>query len=627
MLDITPGNLMMEITASESLRDRHLEAMDDQVRRYHGPHWRAGSAEQDDYPENHAYEYLSLMIPRIVLDNPRVRVVTRRPGSQDQVAEAMRHALNRWAKDTHLARLLIRIATDMMFNFGVILLTQVPRPGARNDDMAFWPQGYRLPQKMFFRDYQARHDSECRYFGHKWKRDKEDLIKRAKDFPEEGWNLKALEETVTDNDKEQDRASQEPLIEANPRGEISARDIWVPEYELPDSPGRDEGFNGTIFTLSNQTLPRQRLEEMGGRNLKNLAQDRSAFIRKPRPYYGPRTGPYFTFGVYCVPDHAYPLSPLTAVQSQQDDLNQHVIAASHNDTQYKRIVMVDNTDPKLVQRVKDSEDSFVIPVSGLEAGKVIQVELGGSTPQQWEMIAQKRDRLDRNSGIFDAQRGLVAGAGTATEVAVADEASASRLGFIKHQFQDATQQFLEGVAWYMFHDDRVDFPLGPEAAEALGLPEPWFQGGMLDEGSGATFDDLELEIEPYSMERTSEGLQQKRTAEIVQILMGLGQMAPMTPFIDWKTVLEWLGDSHNFPGLADVLDQEMLAKMVGMQQQPWQDQGQPRMGQDAGAIGAYGQKSPQPKKELGKQKPTSQVRRPSMTNGRAKGQLAKSSRS
>ena len=625
MLDVSPGNLMTEVMASESLRDRHLEGMDDQIRRYHGPHWRAGSAEQDDYPENHAYEYLSLMIPRIVLDNPRVRVTTRRPGSQDQVAEAMRHALNRWSRDTKLARLLIRVATDTLFNYGVILLTQMPRPGRRNDDASFWPQGYRLSQKMFFRDYLGKHDSECRYFGHKWRRDKEDLIKRAKELPHEGWNLDALRETVTDNDTNRDRANEEPLIGANPRGEITARDIWVPEYELPDSPGRDKGFNGTIFTISAQTLPRQRTEEFGGRNNKNLAPDRSAFIRKPRPYYGPRTGPYYTFGIYTVPDHSYPLSPLIAVQSQQDDLNQHVIAASHNDNQYKRLVFVDNTDPKLVQRVKDSEDSFVIPVSGMEANKVIQVELGGSTPQQWEMIRQKRERLDRNSGIFDAQRGLVAGAGTATEVAVADEASASRLGFIKHQFQDSTQRFLEGVAWYMFHDDRVDFPLGPEAAEALGLPEPWFKGGIIEPGSGATFDDLELEIEPYSMDRTSEGLQQKRTMEVTQLLMNIGQMAPMTPFLDWKTVLEWVGDSHNFPELPDVLDMEMLSKMVGAQT-PWSEAGQPRLGKDAGAVGAYGQRPQPQKKEFGQPNPQSSVRKPSMTRGSSKGQLAKNGR-
>jgi hypothetical protein len=129
---------------------------------------------------------------------------------------------------------------------------------------------------------------------------------------------------------------------------------------------------------------------------------------------------------------------------------------------YKRVVFVDETDKKLMQNVKNAKDLYVVPVQGLKEGQrqVVQAEFGGSSPQQWEMIAQKRERLDRNSGIFDAQRGMVAGRGTATEVAVADESSSARMAFIEHQFQDATARVLSSVAWYLYHDDRVDFPLG-----------------------------------------------------------------------------------------------------------------------------------------------------------------------
>ncbi len=588
MLDISPTNLLMEIEASERLRDMHLEAMDDQVRRYHGPKWRAGSSESDDYPENHAYEYLSLMVPRIVLDNPRVRVSTRRPGSQGDVALAMKHALNRWVRDTSLVTTLIRVAVDTMFNHGVILTSQSPRPGKRKADPSYWPAAYRLPQKWFFRDYLGRHDTECRYMGHRWRRDKDDLIKRAERFPKEGWNLEALRELVTDNESPGDKTIGERTIQANPRGEVTAYELWVPEYEMPDSPGRDEGFHGTIFTIARQQPSRKSLEDYGNPN-SNEAPTKAAFIREPRAYYGPRWGPYTTFGIFTVPDQAYPLAPLTAVQTQQDDLNQHVMAASHADAQYKRLVLVDNSDPRLLQRIKNSEDSYVIPVAGLEAGKVVQVELGGSTPQQWEMIAQKRDRLDRNSGIFDAQRGNVSGRGTATENAIADEASESRVGFIRHQFQDSTRRVLQSVAWYLYHDDRVEFPLGAEAAEEMQMQEPWFKGGDEAEGSGASFDDLELEIEPYSMERTSEGLQQRRTMEMVQLVSDIAPLMPQTPWVDWKQIFKHLGDSMNFPELDSIVDPIFAAELGGMQM-PFTDEGQPRVGRDAGATGAYGQR-------------------------------------
>lgn len=585
MLDVSPENLLMEVEASERLRDMHLEAMDDQVRRYHGPFWRAGSMEQDNYPENHAYEYLSLVIPKLILDNPRVRVTTRRPGTQGDVAVAMKHALNRWSRDSRLRRVLTRLAVDTMFNYGVALTSQVPRPGMRNDDPSYWPQCYRLSQKMYFRDYLGQHNSEVRYKGHRWRRDKDDLEKRAREHPEEGWNIAAIKELVPDNEQPGDRAAGERTIQANPRKEVTGYDLWVPEYELPDSPGREKGFHGTIFTIARQTPARRSLE--GGRS--GGAAPRAAMIRKARPYYGPRWGPYTDYGIFTVPDHAYPLAPLTAVQSQQDDLNQHVMAASHSDAQYKRLVLVDNSDPRLMQRIKSAKDSYVIPVQGLEANKVIQVELAGSTPQQWEMIAQKRDRLDRNSGIFDAQRGNVSGRGTATENAIADESAAARIGFIKHQFQDSVERMLNTVAWFMYHDDRVDFPLGSDASEEFQVEEPWFKGGNEQTQSGATFDDLELEIEPYSMERTTEGMQQRRTMEMVNLVASISPLMPQTPWVDWKQIFKHLGDSMNFPELDKIVDPIFAAEVGGMGQ-VWTEQAEPRMQKDAGAVGAYGQR-------------------------------------
>ncbi len=594
MINTSPENLLVEIQSSETLRDQHLEDFDDQVKRYVGPHWRAGSMDSDYYPENHAYEYLSLMVPKIVLDNPRVRVTTRRPGSQGQVAEALRHGLNRWSRDSHLSRLLIRLAVDMLFNYGVGITTQEPQKHMRHGDTKRWPQCYRIPQKLFFMDYLARHTSEARYMGHKVRRDKEDLLRLAAKHPGQGWVPWAIEELVTDNDDELSKANRERSITANPRGEVTYWEMWIPEAQLKGYP-ESAGYHGSIWTLSEQMPSRGRetwfTDEVA--DAPSGETSSATFIREPRPFYGPRTGPYTHFGVYTVPDHAMMLSPLTAVQGQTDDLNQHVQAASHADAQYKRLIFVDNMDKKLMQRVKDAGDLFVVPVTGLREGtrQIVSTELGGSSPQQWDMIAQKRERLDRNSGIFDAQRGMVAGRGTATEVAVADQSSSARMSFIEHQFQDGTARMLSNVAWYMYHDDRVEFPLGPEAAESMGMVEPWFKGGIEREGSGASYDDLELEIEPYSMTRTTEGLQQKRTMEMVQMVTSMAPMIPQMPWVNWREVMKKLGNALNFPELEDVIDLQVAAKFAG-QEMP-QDKGQPRLGKDAGAVGISGQRPQQ----------------------------------
>ena len=101
MLSTEPKDLYMEIEAAEELRAKHLASIGSQIEKYHGPFYKEGH--YGSYAaENHYYEYISLIVPRLVFDNPRVRVGTRRPGTQDMVAQAIRLGLNRWIRDTNL---------------------------------------------------------------------------------------------------------------------------------------------------------------------------------------------------------------------------------------------------------------------------------------------------------------------------------------------------------------------------------------------------------------------------------------------------------------------------------------------------------------------------------------------
>ena len=119
MLTTDPSKLMMEIEAAIRYRDTRISQLDDQVRNFTGPAYAENDSHSDGYsPENTYYEYISLMIPRLVFDNPRVQVQSRRPGVQKDVAEAMRHGLNRWVRDAKLRRTLVELATDMLLSWG-----------------------------------------------------------------------------------------------------------------------------------------------------------------------------------------------------------------------------------------------------------------------------------------------------------------------------------------------------------------------------------------------------------------------------------------------------------------------------------------------------------------------------
>jgi glycosidase len=92
---------MEEVKAAIEYRNRHLKSLNDQVQRFHGPHYKKDTytVGEDYAPENTYYEYVSLMIPKLIFDNPRVQVNSRKPGPVNDVATALRYGLNRWVRD------------------------------------------------------------------------------------------------------------------------------------------------------------------------------------------------------------------------------------------------------------------------------------------------------------------------------------------------------------------------------------------------------------------------------------------------------------------------------------------------------------------------------------------------
>ena len=366
------------------------------------------------------------------------------------------------------------------------------------------------------------------------------------------------------------------------RNTIMVYEVWVPDEYGADHPGPEAGFHGTIHTLTKFS--------QGGTE-----------VRKPRPFYGPPWGPYAFGGVYTVPDSPYPLSPLVATKDQQDEVSRVAMAANKSAEKYKRLLLVDKKNNKLVKAIKDAEHDVVIPVEGFAAGEAEQFEVGGLTAQMLEQLSISRERLKNASGIDDALRGNVTGQGTATEVSIAETAATMRLSFVKQQFADMVRGIGRSVSWYLFHDDRVVFPLGEDVAQSTGAEEPWFFGGL--DGEDASFEDIELDLDVYSMERTNEPLMQRNVTMALEQAMAVAAAAPQMPWLRVKELLAPIADVFNMPQILTAIDEEMLAAMTqAPMAQPSQPQGgrlsqdvtgpkRPMMGQYLGAEQGAGRRA------------------------------------
>jgi len=262
------------------------------------------------------------------------------------------------------------------------------------------------------------------------------------------------------------------------------------------------------------------------------------------------------------------MSPLLATFVQQNELQKHAKAMNINARQYKRLVLVSDSNPALVQMLRNAPDHLVIAVKDdqFHKDKVVVVEIGGISDQQLSMYAQQRQAIDRAIGMDDSQRGRVDTDATATAVAVADESVATRVSYIEGKFLDGVRRMLRSVLWYMVMDERVSFRLGPEIAQALNMLEPWFQGGLRADEK-FDFEDLELVIDPYSMGRVSEQALQRRVTEFVQTLVSLAPAMLQYQFIDWKSVIRSITQVLNLPGMDSAIDFNQLQQMAQMQMQ------------------------------------------------------------
>lgn len=569
----SPSECWEELAAGEKLRDASISTLGPLLEQYAGSLKSGASADPEagraTWPVNHAYEMTSYLLPKLAHEKPRVSVrshdqvseqVLMELGQQLQMAVeigavhpmaaqmkmqeyatrnaapiAAEHGLNRWIEKSDYKHVMRRVAFDTLFSFGCLLGTTETLP--ENPELR-WPRSIRISPRRFCMDPLCLHASEARWMAHWSDMDRGTLILMAQQNPDMGWDLDAINKLAQYDEKGNIKLD---------RDTVQMYEIWVRDIQQPGFTP-EMGFNGTLLTL-------------GGRTDANTNSSVTHFIRDPQPFYGRPTGPYSLIGAYVVPDCPYPLSPLGANFNESSELNAHARAMSRNAAQYKRLVLVAEHRSNLAETIKGAPDMLVVPVQGLQRDEVISFEIGGITDQQLKQYGFFNDRLLRVSGLSDAQRGFTDPDVTATSDAIAEGSSQLRISFLQTVFADGIADNLKNILWYMDHDERIDFPLGPEVGEKMGMAEPRFKGGDPE----MMLNDPVLTIDVYSMERTNQALLQRQLLEAFQLVVQTAPMMVQMPFIDWRDFIRRIGDTFNVPDLSNMIDWNMIQQAAAMQ--------------------------------------------------------------
>ena len=530
MLNLDDQNLVTEVSAAVAWRKRHLLEMEDQVRKYHGASYLDDHLGTSRDPENYAFSFISLVLPRLANDVPRIQVEAQGDQGDDGTAAAIELAMNTWATRSHLRRTIERIAVDMIFTWGAAMVTPEPVQSMRRIEPGHGgrtPRVYRIAPDRLVIDPAATDLSDARYVGHQYVCDVDDLIAKADDS--EYFDSDAIESLRTnDDDMGAESISSRQGRNVPDRDEIIVTELWIPDGET----GEDSDlYNGVLIRLAS-----------------TANEDFRVISSEPEPYYGPATGPYTLVGAYTVPGDVYPLGTLTAAQGLLTELNSHLKSMHTAAGAYRRLVLVDSRGTKLAQDIANSPDLHVVPVENIDRDRVVPIEVGGVTQQQIQYTAMTQDRLDRLTGMNEVIRGLVTGDATATEVQTAATSSGLRISWMQRCFAEAIDQMMYTVAWYMYHDDQIEMPLSRAEADRA-MVGTTFRGGVFQED----FESYAVRVSAYSLERTSEALQQKRALELLQLVLQVGQAVPAMPFVRWNRLLEMIGDQLNMPQLKDVV--------------------------------------------------------------------------
>lgn len=540
-----PEIAAQEIERAEALANEHNSASDELIAGYHGSYYRAGHEPDEETPENSAYEYAALMLPLLCYDNPAVQVEVRKVTTDPMIAAGIEDALNGGIVEDDLQQLFELVAIDFLFSYGVLLTTFDSYGGSDQPDLPplMAPKTHYVSNKRFFMDANAVArvlDGEgfdgLRFMGHKWVRDRETLLTMP------GFDKEAVEELSTDVGlKELGR----PTKQENPsRDEIVGYEIWVP----PETCDPRALYNGTIYTIA------------AHQESKN-AKGQAVHIRKPRPFYGPSWGPYAFFGAYPVPNECYPLAPIAAVAAQSMELNIHANAASRAAAREKKLTLIGDNNKAAGKATKSGKDGEVWNVPNLTDKTIVQVELGGVSPGQFEYLAALRERHDRNSGVNETRRGNISGNELATAITSSNNASSQRDSFLKKKFAQGAVRALMTRAWYLYHSPNVVRPLSPTASKRMGMKYPVFHGGVQPGQENQSFADLGLRIEPYSMERPNEGELQQKTLAVVNWLTGAAATMPQITWLDWNEMLSTIGKVFNLRSLQRLFIPQRLEQM------------------------------------------------------------------
>lgn len=530
------------------------ETRREMVRQYVGFHWSEEGAYKQ-VPVNLLALYVSIVGRGLIAKQPRVMLSTF-DKSQKPAVNAMESWVNQQIGRMNLAGTLQRVVLDALFSIGVCkvaLATPADSATAGWNLRAGMPFAERVDLDDFVFDVHARDFSECSFIGHRYRAPLE-VVRNSKLYSKARLDLTASDDSFYN-------------LEGDERISVLGRGFYA-------GGGQDEEFEDMV-DLWEIYLPRHRLivtlqddnlaAAVSGNNKEfNGIKNFTGGALRVQKWLGPETGPYHILSYATVPGNAMPKAPLQDLYDLHMVTNESYRKLERQSARLKKNVLVSKgAMDGDGQRLMSANDGDMVGVDDPNNFKEV---VQGGPDQTLLLIAQHyKDLYDFMAGGLSLLGGLAPQSKTLGQDKMLNQNASGQVS----DMQDTTVEFVSktvsALCWYWWHDP---FQTMQVKHSLPGMPEMSINRKVTPQmRQRGRFEDLDVEVDPYSLQRQTP---QQRVQALTQLVQNL--ITPMMPLLQQQGVAF---DINTFlQKISKYMDMPDLAEIVTMQEPPQQQAGE-----------------------------------------------------
>lgn len=494
-------------------------------------------------PLNLISMYRTIVGRKLVANNPRAMLQTDVKDAKPVVA-AMETWVNKQIVNINLVETLQRAVDDSLYCLGVVKVSLADPGMAANFGWAIRagePFAETIDLDDFVFDVHARRFDQCSFIGHRYRIP----LKVAQKIYGKSRNLEATDDSLYNMEGDErisviGRTTVAGYDELEPM--IDLWEFYLPRHKL-------------IVTL--------RDDDMGGTG----GQPGKALDIKP--WLGPQGGPYHILSMGYLPGNPMPVSPIQNLIDLHESVNEMMRKLMEQASRQKTVTIVEGSASKDAANLSDTNDGGMMYADRI--GSIHEIGYGGPNQNNFQLMNAFKDLFSWVAGNLDSLGGLGPQSKTAAQDEMLQQNSSATVSDMQQRAIAHAASVVEALCWFWHHDPfrvmKVTYSL-PGMPQITVPQQIHPMGQSVNPANGKkqmsrdhSFEDMNLRIDPYSMQYSSP---QQRLAALNNVVQTI--LTPLMPILQTQGVaFDVQAYLQKVAKLGDMTDLPEIVKMASVQ--------------------------------------------------------------